>query len=290
MGLIIRKLLAVDFPEVQKLFVDKKVLNELKWLFVNPDNESEINAYVAEKDNDIIGVLGYSMSDFNINGKSVKGIIPMSWMVAPDHRGLAGIQLLKEVLNLGEFGFAITLSETAKKVYPIVKLKLRTSATVYQKVIRPYPIKSGLIKFIFSIFGFTFGGVHDLFNTRNKDLKLNEINNYEQGLSNEMSIAQPAFSNIVSSNKVKWLLHCPTIDRKYYFQIILKNEIIGFIVCYVNKNKKGVIRGRIIHLSYLGEKDKIWRQVIRETESRLRKDKCSVVTVLAKNTTFGSGI
>lgn len=291
MSSIIRKLVDTDLPEVEKLFTGKKVLSELRWLFSDPDNESEINAYVAVIDGKIAGVLGYSFTDFALNGKLLKGIIPMSWMVAEEHRGLAGIQLLKEVLKQGEFGFAITLSKTAIQVFPIAKLKLRTHAAVYQKILWPYSIKSGIKKYIFSVFGFVYGKICGLFSRRDNDLKFKSLSDTEIILEHgEVLKRTPGFSNYVTLNKIRWLLRCPVIDKKRCFQIKIKDTVIGYVVCYIKKNKRGVTRGRIIHISYLGEETGIWKQVINGTEKLLRKEGCRIVTVLAKNKTLVEAI
>lgn len=286
MDVIIRKLLEPDFPELEKLFNGKKVINELKWLFVNPDNNAEYNAFVAEKDGHIVGVVGYSVTDFMVRGKTKKGIIPMSWMVSPEYRGLAGIQLLKKALNLGEFGFAVTSSETAQKIIPIAKYRYYTSVRVYQKMLRPFPLKTGVLKFLGSCIVATIGAIFGFFTGHKKaiSIKATDISGLAPELFNQPNA--PEFSDIVTLNKINWLLRCPVVSCTCCFQILNKDKAIGYMVCYISTTKKGIKKGRLIHLSYLGDDKRLWRQAICALESFLRQEKCCVLTVMANNQTF----
>ena len=67
----------------------------------------------------------------------ISGVIPMSWKIADDYKGFAGIQLFKKVLSIGEFGMAIAGSETAKKLYPLFKYEFLSNSIEYYKLLHP---------------------------------------------------------------------------------------------------------------------------------------------------------
>lgn len=210
----------------------------------------------------------------------------MSWMVSAEYRGLAGIQLLKKALNLGEFGFAVTSSETAQKIIPIAKYKYYTSVRVYQKILWPFPIQTGALKFLGSFFTAVVGVTFSFFTGNKKDISIKATD--ISGLRPELfyQANTPEFSDIITLNKINWLLHCPVVSRTCCFQIMNKGKAIGYMVCYISTTRKGIKKGRLIHISYLGDDKSLWRQAVRALESFLRQEKCCVLTVMANNHTF----
>ena len=60
---IIRKLEVADIEKVASLYNYRKTVEELKWLFTDPDDINNFNAFVAINEQDkLIGVIGYSLS------------------------------------------------------------------------------------------------------------------------------------------------------------------------------------------------------------------------------------
>ena len=101
-----------DIPDIRILYQEVypgdphlvKDINELEWLFTDPHQKNSMLGYIARSPaKEPAGVIGYSINQYQFDGKKVKGVIPVSWMVSPSHRGLLGIQLLKKVMNEGDF-------------------------------------------------------------------------------------------------------------------------------------------------------------------------------------------
>ena len=101
-------------------------------------------AIARTEDRKLAGVIGYALNTYKTGSLELTGVIPLSWMISPSHRGILGIQLLKKVLKEGDFGFAIQGSEVAQQSYKAVRLKYIGEAHIYTKVLRPLAhIRSG---------------------------------------------------------------------------------------------------------------------------------------------------
>lgn len=140
----IRKLYQEVYPRQPHLIKDTK---ELEWLFKDPHQKNGMLGYIARTPGqEPAGVVGYSLNQYKFGSRELKGVIPVSWMVSPAHRGLLGIQLLKKVMNEGDFGFAIQGSTVAQQAYKAVRMRYIDSANVYTKVLRPFAyIRSGAV-------------------------------------------------------------------------------------------------------------------------------------------------
>ncbi len=80
-----RELTDKDFLKISAIFDFGKSVDELKWLFSNPNKPNSYNALVALNEKGrLIGVIGYIISDYFDENKKVSGVIPMSWKVTQD--------------------------------------------------------------------------------------------------------------------------------------------------------------------------------------------------------------
>jgi len=118
MAEIIRRIEEKDFKAVSALYNGRKSVEELIWLFTNPEDSNSYNAFVAEdKENEIIGVCGYVQSTYFDNKINKSGVIPISWKISSDYKGMAGVLLFKKIISLGDFGITIAGSDTAQNLY-----------------------------------------------------------------------------------------------------------------------------------------------------------------------------
>ena len=54
-----------EFQGVYNLFNGETTIEELKWLFTDPENSKLFNAYISKnEENKVIGVIGYQTSTF----------------------------------------------------------------------------------------------------------------------------------------------------------------------------------------------------------------------------------
>ena len=128
----IRRICEADFPNVSRLFDLRKSVEELKWLYRNPDNPQEYNAFVAiDHNNNLIGVQAFISSVYSLNDTELVGIFPMTWKVADGYRGMAGLLLAQECFKQGDFSLSIGGSEFSLRLYPFLKINHISNARIY---------------------------------------------------------------------------------------------------------------------------------------------------------------
>ena len=71
---------------------------------------------VVNNKDQIIGVIAYTISDYTYRGQTITGLPPLSWKVDPDHRGFAGIALMKRALAVGDFSFSMGGTDFSMKL------------------------------------------------------------------------------------------------------------------------------------------------------------------------------
>jgi hypothetical protein len=71
----------------------------------------------------------------------------------------------------------------------------------------------------------------------------------------------------------------------YPFTIRHKGRAIGTALCYV-QNTGGIVAGRIVHVSYLGEKPGLWKHVVNMLDNFLIDKGCCVITAMASHPRF----
>ena len=281
----IRKIEVSDFEKVSALYENKKSVEELKWLFTDPDNKKIYNAFVVVNESEeLLGVIGYCISIYSDDKNFIKGVIPMSWKIADQYKGFAGVQLLKKVLSLAEFGIAIQGSETAKQLYPLFKYRFLSTGFEYYKILnlknvflslkRTTPIK-------------TFGMLAYLLPTLLNQPSKNQYSKYITFIpyKRELFIDGPEYMGIfrkrINSNYIDWLLGCPKV-KTYGFSIQFKDKCLGTCVLYIQKTGN-FYKGRIVHLPFLGYDQNLWVAVIDQCIEFFKKKNCCLITGFAHN-------
>jgi len=263
-----------------------KDYQELKWLFSDPNNPAKFNGFIAIDDkNNIAGVIGYVINTYKYKENEFTGVIPMSWMILPENRGILGIQLLLKIIKLADFGFAIEGSETAKQSYKAAKLKYICKANVYTKVLKPFTYYKSLnqqliLRAVKSAYYFGFRR-----RIKNNLIRLNEYKDPPPA-----SPASPDnLINIETRERINWLLSCPLVET-YAFTLEINNEEKGTCICYIQEKKDKIRRGRIVHISYIGTDIQVYREIIVRLERFLAGKGCCSVSVLALNPAFRKAV
>ena len=280
---IIRKLEEADIEKVASLYKYRKTVDELKWLFTDPEDSTNFNAFVAINEQDeLIGVIGYSLSVYTDGNLGISGVIPMSWKIADDYKGFAGVQLFKKVLSLGEFGIAIGGSDTAQKLYPLFKYKFLSNSYEYHKLLHP---KNALLSLKRKTPIKTLGMVGYLLPTYLKTTVPNPITKDIELLpyNGDDFMDEPNYKDVfrkkITKNYIDWLLRCPKL-KSYAFKIYHGKKYLGICVLYVQKINH-FNRGRIVHLPFLGINNELWLAVIDHCIRFFRAEQCCLVTGLA---------
>ncbi len=281
----IRRIEEDDFEAISALYNGRKSVEELKWLLSDPDDIKKYNAFVAEKkDKSIIGVIGYSLSTYVQNTKSIEGVIPMNWKIADDYKGMAGVLLFKKVLSLGDYGIAISGSKTAQDLYSLFKYQLKGNISQYYKVldlftmIKHYKRKSA-IKTYGMIAEISPGFFKNNY-SYNKEQSL-KFSPYDSKNFPVVSNNQDTFQKKITKNYIEWLLSCPTVKALAY-NITKDSKEYGTCILYIYNNGKMKF-GRIVHLPFLAGNKQLWKEVISKCSGILKEKGCALVTGVALN-------
>lgn len=284
-GYQISKLSWEDIPDIHDLYREIyadaphriKSLQELEWLYADPHKKSDFLGYKARTHaGEIAGVIGYSLNKYRIGNTEIKGAIPMSWIVAPAHRGLLGLQLLKKVMNEGDFGFALHGSYEAQQSYSAVRLKYSGSAGIYTKVLKPVPyIKSEKSISVKSILKacYLWG--------RKKHLPDHPIISLKAGAESSGIHHFPVehLTMIPEANRNAWLDACPEADMLSY-TLYQDGREKGPALCYISDTNE-IKRGRIVHIPYMGDDLDSYQQAIGILEEELISHGCCSINALA---------
>jgi len=281
MAVNIQQLKTSDIQQIEKLFKGEKSPDEIKWLFENPDDTVSLNGFKAIEGEKIVGVIGYVISYYKYQDKEFKGVIPMSWQVDPEYKGFAGVLLFKKVLSLGDFGMAIGGSYEAQDVYPVFKLKFQYFYNEYYKLIHPIRFIRSRQKSLINNLGYTLLAARSFL----QPVRKNTI----EGLEIQSQAASNPFQNtdntwdtmhkVLSAGYMKWLLNCPLVDS-YSYTISYKGKYLGIAIIYISI-LKGVRRGRIVHIPFLGDNIKVWTNVIAYLNAYLKGKGCCYISAVA---------
>jgi hypothetical protein len=286
----IRQIAEEDFPEVSGLFNHNKSIEELKWLFRDPNNPGNYNAFVAlDKSGRLVGIIGYVISIYKQNEKEIKGVIPMSWKILSDYKGFAGVMLMKKVLEKGDFGFTTGGTDKAHSLFPLFKLDYLKSGTKYFKIFNIWnffnSIEGNFVKRLLKTV-LLLPAYFKIIKKKNiyEDLKLVE---YDPDMFVPDLLLDNDFHKPINKEYLSWLLQCPIL-KTYAFYIIKGQKNFGVCVFYI-KEVKGTRRGRIVYLPFLGKDMKLWRSVLYKSFEFFNSQKCCSITSIATNSTLHAG-
>lgn len=287
MGYIIKAVTKEDIPDIRTLYKEVypdrphlvKTEEEIEWLFSDPRADQEMLGFLARTEEGILaGLIGYSLNKYCYQDRIMTGVIPISWMISAQHRGILGIQLLKKVMVLADFGFAIQGSSTAQQAYRAVKLKPAGEASVYTKVLRPLNYfrserKSTIGTAVKSLY---FYGKKSNFSSTDS---IGVLNYQPEDLTHAES--DGILRMVIDNARVKWIQSCPLVES-LTFNLEISGKAFGPAICYI-RNEAGIMRGRIVHLPYMGGNLDHIRAAISLLERELYSRTCCVVSVLAFN-------
>jgi len=280
----IRRITGDDFHDISTLFDFKKSIEELKWLFTDPENSNRFNAFVAvNDDNSIIGVIGYIVSIYKQGEKEVYGVFPVSWKILSGYKGFAGVMLFKKALKQGDFGMAIGGSKTARALYTIFKYSYLTERHKLFKIfsLRKYflaleePFTKRILKTLVLIPGY-FRKI----NTKSVYEDISFVKYDKNSFVGEI-YSEKVFHKSITNNYIEWLLQFPLAET-YAFVVKLGKKTMGVCVFYileVNKSR----RGRIVYMPYLGNDIKLWQSVVNKSFDFFKNENCAYVTAVSTN-------
>lgn len=298
MGETIRRIKLEDFQEVSDLFLENGILEEgntveeLMWLFSDPMNPNRYNAFVAvDNGNSIIGVIGYILSKYKEGEQEFNGVIPFSWKLKSNYKGMAGVSLFRKVSEIGDIEIAIGGTDIARKLYPLFKFNFLINSSKYYKILnvnnyydtldgRNYLKRIGTIGYL----------IPSYFKNLYLNVPYNDVSLVPY--TNDNFVEDQEFESVlrkkITKENIDWQLSCPRL-KTYAFVIKKGDDTLGMCVLNVKKINK-TFKGRIVHLPFLGEDIDLWKSVLNICLKFLKNQGCCFVSALAINNTCKSGL
>lgn len=282
----IRPTTEADLENIARLWLPRqRDPQTFKWLLSSGGEEPR--SYVAVAGDQIVGHIGYVMSDYRYKGKTYKGVFTIEWKVDEGDGKKAALSLYSKVMKLGDFTFVIGGTDVVAKIYPHLKFNVPLHVSRYLKVTRPLQYFKALNNNFLKKLPKTAYYSRNLFvpklPSRNGDI---ELAAYE---GNHPDI--PADAAVVNESKdghLQWLMRAPNMAA-YPFTIRRKGRAIGTALCYV-QNSGGIVTGRIVHVSYLGEEAGLWNHVVNLLDNFLVGKGCCVITAMASHPRFDKAL
>lgn len=277
----IREAQADDIPAIVDLWLPRKRDPEVfKWLHQNADGT--FRSFVADVNGRIVGHIGYVKADYAFQGQLHEGVFSIEWLV-DDKFKQAALPLYSKVLKIGQFTFVIGGTEIVNKMYPLMKFKAPLYVSRFLKVTKPMTyfglLKNPPLKKLVKTVYYSRGLIRRPSFALQSDISLKAHNNpYDyENLSFDTSVAE----NDASPDYMEWLLNVPGVSATH-FSIFQKKHQIGKALCYIEKSGD-IFTGRIVHISFLGNEIRVWRDVLKFLEDYLKKSGCCIITAMASH-------
>jgi hypothetical protein len=261
---MIRRTTRDDIAAIEELYFHTKNNVELNWLLPDTLDQNTFRSFVAVSDNRIVGHISYVMCKFKYNETEFSGVHPHAWIVSPEYRGSgAGSKLMHTVFDMGDFSYFIGGTKATQTVVPWMGFKLKFFVLEYVKSLES-PCAA---------------------DASSADKKPLSLEKYKQKDTVWIPASKGVFTNAQDSSHIGWVLDCPLCDT-HAFSIKQDGKHPGLAVCYIGKSKDDILTGRIVHLSYLGDRLDPWQKALFEIEKFFMDKGCLVVAALASHPTF----
>lgn len=249
-----------------------------RWLLSN--GGEDLRSFVAMAGDRVVGHIGYVMSEYQYRGKNYKGVFTIEWKVDDNEGKQAALSLYSKVLKLGDFTFVIGGTDVVAKIYPHLKFQVPLQVSRYQKVTRPLQYFKALDSSPVKKFPKTAFYSRTLLlprpPSRNGDIELAPYDGSFSPAADDSTVA-----NAFKKEHIQWLMSAPDM-MSYLFSICRKGKPIGAGLCYV-QNSGGVVTGRIVHISNLGNDLSLWRGAVRKIDQFLVERGCCIITTVASH-------
>jgi hypothetical protein len=279
----IRRITKDDFAKIALLFDNEKSERELRWLFADPESDQKCNGFVAVSNEDrVVGVIGFATSKYHIGKRAIRGVVPMSWRIAPGYKGFAGISLMKQAISQGEFSFVIGGTQEAQNLYPLFGFIPVQHRYKLFNIFNPMEFFNSLDAPFVSRFAKTLILMPACIKSISEKSIYQDIQLTEYTKNDPIPAChENIFEKKLSRNYINWIMNCPLVDS-FAFKITKGKTVLGVCLLFV-KHVKNIKRGRIVYLPYLGKDKKLWRSVISKILGFLKSQNCCAVSAIATN-------
>jgi hypothetical protein len=266
-----------------------KRLKVLNWMLMDPADSDRYRSFVAHsRSGEVIGHIGYVKGSYVYGDNEFIGIHPIEWAVSAKHRRESiGKQLMDAVFDLGDFSLIIGGSTQGQIAFPHFGYEMKVECLEYEKIIKAGPymrsIKGNLKNRIFARYLLMKSFIN---RSRSKppdrDVSLRPYQGeriYHCQINTDIIYSEPNESDI------DHFCHCPSAEG-YAFTAMQGDSPLGIVMCYLKQDVDRIVRGRIVHISFLGNDPDLWSGVIEQTLRFLIQKQCAVISTLAAHPLF----
>lgn len=280
MAFEIRKVKESDFDNLFELFGKRKKKELLRWVYGHPCADG-LSAYIAVENEKIIGAVGFVRSAYFIDGEIKKGLIPLSWEVARENRGIVGVKLLFTALRDADFYLGMDGSEDMKQIFKGLNFKKVGEGVGVKKVLMPFKYLKTLKKVgPRDILRFFTDFFTQNFTSNKSSLEIIQKENYQTVNLTELD---NMVYNTISAEHVEWLSKNPGMTM-YLFETVINGYNYAPIILFSKEMKNGIKRGQIVHIPPLKKDDeKYYKALIVSIEQFFKKNKITAATALVTN-------
>jgi hypothetical protein len=268
-------------------------LKVLNWILTDPEDSNRYRSFVAHsRSGEVIGHIGYVKGSYVYGDNEFIGIHPIEWAVSAKHRRESiGKQLMDAVFGLGDFSLIIGGSTMGQLAFPRFGFEMKLECLDYEKIIKAgrymRSIKGTLKNRIFAWYLLMKSFTNRI---RSKSLDRDVwLKPYQGERIYRRHIDTDTIYSNPSEPAVDHFCHCPSAEG-YAFTAV-KGEIpIGVVMCYLKQDVDQIVRGRIVHISFLGNDPDLWSGMIEQTERFLIRKGCAVISTLASHPLFRNAL
>jgi hypothetical protein len=264
-------------------------LKVLQWILTDPENSNRYRSFVAHSGSgEVIGHIGYAKGSYVSGHNEFIGIHPIEWAVSAKYRREnIGRQLMNAVFGLGDFSLIIGGSTLGQMAFPRFGFEMKLECIEYEKIIKAVPyvgsIKGTLRNRIFASY-LLMKSFTNRIRSKSPDRDV-WLRPYQGERIDRRHIDTDIIKNEPNEKIIEHFCHCPSVEGHAF--TAMKEEIpVGIVVCCLKQGVDRIVRGRIVHISFLGNDPDLWFGVIEQTERFLICKGCAVISSFASHPTF----
>lgn len=242
-----------DLPRIAELtesvFGVRRDVALLRWLLADPRSPERIDAWVAERDGEVVGHTAVLKSEYRVAEQRMTGAHAFLWMVDPRFRGEAGMALGRTIIGYRDFLIVLGGTPTTRAILAGRRFTRVAEAKEY-RVLGSQP------------------GAADGFELTHRSVP-----------ARPSPLPPGVAANEAAPDHLEWLAGCPDLEA-HRLALSQEGRDLGTVLLYVNR-RVSPVAGRLVHLPYLGEETGTWSLALARVAREMDRLGCASWTLLA---------
>lgn len=242
-----------DLPRIadltESVFGVRRDVALLRWL-LGLERSELVDAWVAERDGEVVGHTGVLKSRYQVAERRVTGAHAFLWMVDPRYRGEAGVALARTIVGYRDFLIVLGGTPTTRAILAGRRFTRAAEAVEFRVDAEP-------------------PGAFDGFDLMRRTEAAEPRPRYPAGVA----------ANEAAPGHLEWLADCPELEA-HRLVLTEGGRDLGAVLLFVNR-RVSPVAGRLVHLPYLGEATEVWSAALARIAVEMSRLGCSSWTLLA---------